>query len=48
MKVYLGLDNTPILNGEYKILRSVDYLTGIIGIASYKNGLLDGRKITLD
>ncbi|CAM3075806.1 toxin-antitoxin system YwqK family antitoxin [Streptobacillus ratti] len=48
MRVYLGLDNTPILNGEYKILKSVDYLTEIIGIENYKNGLLDGKKIVFD
>ncbi|WP_064591695.1 toxin-antitoxin system YwqK family antitoxin [Streptobacillus moniliformis] len=48
MRVYLGLDNIPILNGEYKILRSVDYLTEIIGIENYKNGLLHGKKIIFD
>ncbi|CAM3058905.1 hypothetical protein STFE110948_00215 [Streptobacillus felis] len=48
MKVYSGLNKNPILNGEYKLLRSIDYLTEIVGIANFKDGLLDGKKITLD
>ncbi|WP_073507649.1 toxin-antitoxin system YwqK family antitoxin [Streptobacillus notomytis] len=48
MKIYLGLDKTPILNGEYKVLKPIDYLTEIIGIENYKNELLDGKKLVFN
>ena len=48
MKQYLGLDNAPVLNGQYKLLKSIDYLTELIGIANYKNGILDGEQFRLD
>ena len=48
MKKYLGLDNTTILNGTYKLLRNSDTETEFIGIANYKDGLLDGdQKVNL-
>ena len=48
MKKYLGLDNTTILNGTYKLLRNSDTETEFIGIANYKDGLLDGDQLRFD
>lgn len=48
MKTYLGINGLPILNGEYKIIKSKDYFTDLIGIGNYKNGLLDGKQYRLD
>lgn len=38
----------PILNGQYKILKAVDYLTELTGIANFKNGILHGEQFRLD
>ena len=48
MKNYLGLDNVAILNGTYKLLRTTGEETEFIGIANYKEGLLDGEQLRFD
>lgn len=48
MKIYLGVNKLPILNGEYKVLKSVDYLTDLVAVKNFKNGLLDGLQYSLD
>ena len=48
MKNYLGLDNVAILNGTYKLLRTTGEETEFIGIANYKEGVLDGEQLRFD
>ena len=48
MKNYLGLDNVAILNGSYKLLRTTGEETEFIGIANYKEGVLDGEQLRFD
>lgn len=48
MKNYLGLDNVAILNGTYKLLRATGEETEFIGIANYKEGVLDGEQLRFD
>lgn len=48
MKMYLGLDNQPILNGEYKVLKAVDYLFEFVAVMNFKDGILHGEQKRLD